>query len=267
VRVKIAELVWNDYPKDIGASCNVTAELDTTVSTEILYTVTTVKATLNITSITGVVTFGPNIFYFDGNPKPVQILSTFPSEKEMIITYNGLLTVPTTVGTYQVLVKFKDNNIVYNNTVTLSIKQIPTSIPTSIIPIAISKEPDSPQDQKNIIDFSTSLVKTGLVNFKYRVVSGGKRFTIEYPLNSGDLVHDSGVLSANNLAQDVNISFNKDKTSLFNFSIFDLNSSHTSVDVISKFPSFSCNNNDLILYSHTFLCGELPNECIFAIFF
>ena len=209
-RNQLTKLSGNDYPKDIGASCNVTAELDTTVSTEILYTVTTVKATLNITSITGVVTFGPNIFYFDGNPKPVQILSTSPAGKEMIITYNGLLTVPTTVGTYQVLVKFKDNNIVYNNTVTLSIKQIPTSI-ASIALIFISKETDSPQDQKNIIDFSTSSVKTGLVNFKYRVVSGN-RYTIEYPLNSGNLVHDSGVLSANNLAQNVNISFNKDKT-------------------------------------------------------
>ena len=208
-RNQLTKLSGNDYPKDIGASCNVTAELDTTVSTEILYTVTTVKATLNITSITGVVTFGLNIFYFDGNPKPVQILSTSPAGKEMIITYNGLLTVPTTVGTYQVLVKFKDNNIVYNNTVTLSIKQIATSI----APIAISKKSDSPQDQKNIIDFSTSLVKTGLVNFKYRVVSG-KRFTIEYPLNSGYLVHDSGVLSVNNSAQNVNISFNKDKTGM-----------------------------------------------------
>jgi hypothetical protein len=213
-RNQLTKLSGNDYPKDIGASCNVTAELDTTVSTEILYTVTTVKATLNITSITGVVTFGPNIFYFDGKPKPVQILSTSPAGKEMIITYTGPnpgspytygQVLPSATGTYYVNVKFKDNNIVYNNTVTLSIKQIPSSPPGKI-----SKGDDSPQDQKNIIDFSTS---TGLVNFKYSVVSG-KRFTIEYPLNSGDLVHDSGVLSVNNLAQDVNISFNKDKTGI-----------------------------------------------------
>ena len=114
----------------------------------------------------------------------------------MIITYTGPnpgspytygQVLPSATGTYYVNVKFKDNNIVYNNTVTLSIKEIPSSPPGKI-----SKETDSPQDQKNIIDFSTSSVKTGSVNFKYRVVSGN-RYTIEYPLNSGHLVHDSGV--------------------------------------------------------------------------
>lgn len=213
-RNQLTKLSGNDYPKDIRPSYKVTAELDTTVSTEILYTVTTVTATLNITSITGIVTFGPNIFYYDGNPKPVQILSTFPSEKEMIITYNGLPTVPTTVGIYNVLVKFKDNNVVYNNdqnTVKLNI----ISIPTSTAPQIISKEPDSPQDQKNIIDLTSLAKPVGTVNFRYSVVSG-KRFTIEYPLNSGNLVHDSGVLSVNNSAQaqNVYISFYKEKTGM-----------------------------------------------------
>jgi hypothetical protein len=207
-RNQLTKLSGNDYPKDIRPSYKVTAELDTTVSTEILYTVTTVTATLNITSITGIVTFGPNIFYYDGNPKPVQILSTFPSEKEMIITYNGLPTVPTTVGIYNVLVKFKDNNVVYNNInnpFKLKIKEIPT-IAAATSPV-ISKETDSPQDQKNIITFTTN---TGTVYFRYNVVSD-TRFTIEYPLNSGNLVHDSGVLSVNNSAQaqNVNTSFSK----------------------------------------------------------
>ena len=212
-RNQLTKLSGNDYPKNIKPSYKVTAELDTTVSTEILYTVTTVTATLNIISIIGEVTFGPNIFYTDGNPKPVQILSTFPSGKELIITYNGLPTVPTTVGTYDVLVKFKDNNVVYTNTnnpFKLNIISIPTIAAATIAaatPPVISKETDSPQDQKNIITFTTN---TGTVYFRYNVVSD-TRFTIEYPLNSGNLVHDSGVLSVNNSAQaqNVNTSFSK----------------------------------------------------------
>ena len=168
----------------------------------------------------GNVTFGPNIFYSDGNPKPVQILSTFPSGKELIITYTGPNPVlpyiygsvlPSGTGTYYVNVKFKDNNVVYdniNNPFKLNIKEIPTST----APQNISKETDSPQDQKNIITFTTN---TGTVNFSYNVVPGNQ-FTIEYPLNSGILVYDSGLIpspeNVNNTAQNKNISFFKDQT-------------------------------------------------------
>ena len=102
-----------------------------------------------------------------------------------------------------------------NNPFKLNIISIPTIAAATIAaatPPVISKETDSPQDQKNIITFTT---KTGTVNFSYNLVPG-KRFTIEYPLNSGNLVHDSGLIpspeNVNNTAQNKNISFFKDQT-------------------------------------------------------
>ena len=72
------------YPKDIGIY-NVTAELDNSIPTVIKYTVSTVTATLEIKPIQGNVTFGPNIFYYDGKPKPVATLSVTPPNKNLII--------------------------------------------------------------------------------------------------------------------------------------------------------------------------------------
>ena len=58
----IPTISQGQYPQDIG-KYNVTAELDTDISTGIKYTVSTVNATLNIIPIQGDVIFGPNIFY------------------------------------------------------------------------------------------------------------------------------------------------------------------------------------------------------------
>jgi hypothetical protein len=175
------------YPKDIGIY-NVTAELDNSIPTVIKYTVTTVTATLEIKPIQGNVTFGPNIFYYDGKPKPVATLSVTPPNKNLIITYNGLTTVPSAIGPYAVNVKFEDPNIFYNNTVTLSIIEIPTNnCDTNII-----NKLGYPQKQKNIIDLTSAV---GKVNFNYSVGLGASQFTIEYPLNSGIEVYNSGLRS------------------------------------------------------------------------
>jgi len=196
------QLSGPDYPTDIG-KYEVTAELDVTIPNDtIIYTVTTVKATLEIKPIQGSVTFGSNIFYYDGNPKPV-ILSQSPVGEDLTITYNGSSTVPSAVNEYAVNVKFKNPNIFYNNTVKLTIK----AIPTSTAPQTISKESDSPQDQKNIIDLA-SATAVGEVNFSHKVSLA--RFTIEYPLKSGILVYDSSLISVNNTSN-VNISFPKNK--------------------------------------------------------
>ena len=202
---KITKLSGPDYPKDSG-KYTVKAELDDSIPNDTtIYTVSTVTVTLEIKSIQGSVTFGPNIFYYDaGKPKPVVILSA-PSNKNLIITYDGLTTVPSAIGSYEVNVKFEDPNIFYNNTVKLTIK----AIPTSTAPQTISKESDSPQVQKNIINLA-SATAVGNVNFSYNL-STLQRFTIEYPLNSGTLVHDSDSISVNNTSN-VNMFFKKEKT-------------------------------------------------------
>lgn len=194
------------YPKDIGRY-DVTAELDTTVSTTTKYTVSSVSAILTITSIKGDVKFGPNVFYFDGNPKPVQILSQSPVGEDLTITYNGSSTVPSAVGVYEVNVKFKNPNIFYNNKVTLIIKQIPTNNCGT----NITNDPSHQQEQKNIIDLTSSV---GKVNFKYSINRGTSQFKIEYPLNSGKTVYDSGLISAPN--NNPQISFDKDKKGSLN---------------------------------------------------
>ena len=192
------------YPTDIG-KYNVTAELYNPISTTVKYTVPTVTATLEIKPTQGIVTFGQNIFYYDGKPKPVVTLSVTPPNKNLIITYDGSTTVPSMNGSYEVIVKSEDVNIFYKNTVTLSIK----SIPTSTAPQTISKESDSPQVQKNIINLA-SATAVGNVNFSYNL-STLQRFTIEYPLNSGTLVYDSDSMSVNNTSN-VNTFFKKEKT-------------------------------------------------------
>ncbi len=106
----IRTVTEGQYPKDIGRY-DVTAELDTEVSTTTKYTVSPVSATLTITSIKGDVKFGTNVFYFDGNPKPVQILSKSPNEEDLTITYNGSSTIPSAIGVYEVNVKFKNPNV------------------------------------------------------------------------------------------------------------------------------------------------------------
>ena len=177
------------YPTDIG-KYNVTAELYNPISTTVKYTVPTVTATLEIKPIQGNITFGPNIFYYDGNPKPV-ILSQSPIGEDLTITYNGSSTVPSAASTYYVNVKFKNPNIFYNNTTdTLSIKSIPTnSCGTNII-----NETTYQQYQKNIIDLASGYV-TGKVEFNYSVDRGAAQFTIEYPLNSGKEIYNSGLRS------------------------------------------------------------------------
>jgi hypothetical protein len=181
----IEKLSGPDYPTDIG-KYEVTAELDVTIPNDtIIYTVTTVKATLEIKPIQGNITFGPDIFYYDGNPKPVKILSQSPVGEDLTITYNGSSTVPSAVNEYAVNVKFKNPNIFYNNTVKLTIK----AIPTNICGTNITNETVNQQYQKNIIDFSPSVNQTGKVNFNYSVGRGASQFTIEYPLNSGNIVY------------------------------------------------------------------------------
>lgn len=183
----IRTVTEGQYPKDIGRY-DVTAELDTEVSTTTKYTVSPVSATLTITSIKGDVKFGTNVFYFDGNPKPVQILSKSPNEEDLTITYNGSSTIPSAVGVYEVNVKFKNPNVYYNNTVTLIIKQIPTNNCGT----NITNEPSYQQEQKNIIDLTSAV---GKVNLLYSVGKGASQFTIEYPLNSGKEVYNSGLRS------------------------------------------------------------------------
>ncbi len=202
----IRTVTEGQYPKDIGRY-DVTAELDTEVSTTTKYTVSPVSATLTITSIKGDVKFGTNVFYFDGNPKPVQILSKSPNEEDLTITYNGSSTIPSAIGVYEVNVKFKNPNVYYNNTVTLIIKQIPTNNCET----NITNEPSYQQEQKNIIDLTSSV---GKINFKYSINSGTSQFKIEYPLNSRKTVYDSGLISAPN--NNPQISFDKDKKGSLN---------------------------------------------------
>jgi len=202
----IRTVTEGQYPKDIGRY-DVTAELDTEVSTTTKYTVSPVSATLTITSIKGDVKFGTNVFYFDGNPKPVQILSKSPNEEDLTITYNGSSTIPSAIGVYEVNVKFKNPNVYYNNTVTLIIKQIPTNNCGT----NITNEPSYQQEQKNIIDLTSSV---GKINFKYSINSGTSQFKIEYPLNSRKTVYDSGLISAPN--NNPQISFDKDKKGSLN---------------------------------------------------
>jgi hypothetical protein len=210
--------ISGNYPIDASVY-NVIAELDTSVPTATRYTVTTKTVKLNIVSIKGNITFGPNIFYYDEKPKPVATLSVTPPNKNLIITYNGSTTPPTNKGTYTVNVKFEDPNIFYNNTVTLSIIEIPTeNCGTEIV-----NKPGYPQYQKNIIDLGSTV---GTVNFLYSVGRGASQFTIEYPLNSNKFVFDSGLRSKDIAVgtdtvtgggipvNNTPISFNKDKTGI-----------------------------------------------------
>ena len=210
--------ISGNYPINTSVY-NVIAELDTSVPTATSYTVTTKTVKLNIVSIKGNITFGPNIFYYDEKPKPVTTLSVTPPNKNLIITYNGSTTPPTNTGTYTVNVKFEDPNIFYNNTVTLSIIEIPTNnCGTEIV-----NKPGYPQYQKNIIDLTSDV---GTVNFLYSVGRGASQFTIEYPLNSNKFVFDSGLRSKDIAVgtdtvtgggipvNNTPISFNKDKTGI-----------------------------------------------------
>jgi len=175
------------YPKDIG-KYNVTAELDTSIPTTIKYTVSTVIATLEIISQISNVVFGPNIFYYDGQQKQLQILSKTPSNLILYLTYLGFVnSFPSAVGTYNVKV-FSDSNFAYEKTVQLIIKSIPTNSCGS----TIKNETINQQYQKNIIDLTSAV---GKVNLLYSVGKGASQFTIEYPLNSGKEVYNSGLRS------------------------------------------------------------------------
>ena len=175
------------YPKDIG-KYNVTAELDTSISTAINYTVSTVTATLEIISQISNVVFGPNIFYYDGQQKQLQILSKTPSNLILNLTYLGFVnSFPSAVGTYNVKV-FSDLNFAYDQTVQLKINAIPTNNCNS----TITNETFNQQYQKNIIDLTSAV---GKVKFNYSVGLGASQFTIEYPLNSGIEVYNSGLRS------------------------------------------------------------------------
>ena len=182
-QTQLIKLSGTDYPKNVS-KYNVVSELDASISTIKKYTVSNVTSTLEIISVQGDVTFGPNIFYYNGEPKPVQILTQFPRNKELVITYNGSSTIPSVIGTYKVNVKFKDPNIFFNKDVTLIIK----AIPTQNCGENITQETKNQQYQYNIINL-TSL--TGKVKFYYYVNSGASQFKIEYPLNSGNFVYDS----------------------------------------------------------------------------
>jgi hypothetical protein len=175
------------YPKDIG-EYNVTAELDTSIPTTIKYTVSTVIATLEIISQISNVVFGPNIFYYDGQQKQLQTLSKTPSNLILYLTYLGFVnSFPSAVGTYNVKV-VSDLNFAYEKTVKLTIKAIPTNSCGS----TIKNETTYQQYQKNIIDLTSAV---GKVNLLYSVGKGASQFTIEYPLNSGKEVYNSGLRS------------------------------------------------------------------------
>lgn len=186
----ITTISQGQYPKDIGIY-NIKAELDNDISTTIKYTVSTVNATLNITSQISNVVFGPNIFYYDGQQKQLQILSKTPSNLNLYLTYIGFAnSFPSEIGTYNVKV-FSDSNFAYNQTKQLIIK----SIPTNSCGTNITNETTYQQYQKNIIDLTSAV---GKVNFNYSVGLGASQFTIEYPLNSGNIVYDSGLRSKDN---------------------------------------------------------------------
>jgi hypothetical protein len=184
----IRTVTEGQYPKDIGRY-DVTAELDTEVSTTTKYTVSTVNATLNIISQISSVEFGPNIFYYDDEPKELQILSKTPSDLKLYLTYIGFVnTFPKEAGTYNVKV-FSDSNFAYEKTVQLIIKSIPTNSCES----TIKNETINQQYQKNIINLGSTV---GTSTFNFGVTKGTSRFTIEYPLNSGNFVYDSSFRSS-----------------------------------------------------------------------
>jgi hypothetical protein len=57
--------------------------------------------------------FGPNIFYYDGKLKELQILSRNPSNLILYLTYLGFVnSFPSAVGTYNVDV-FSNSNFAY----------------------------------------------------------------------------------------------------------------------------------------------------------
>ena len=175
------------YPKDIG-KYNVTAELDTTIDTPIKYTVSTVIATLDIISQISNVVFGPNIFYYDGQQKQLQILSKTPSNLILYLTYLGFVnSFPVLADTHKVKV-VSDSNFAFDKTVDLLIKEIPTNNCGT----NITNETTYQQYQKNIIDLTSAV---GKVNLLYSVGKGASQFTIEYPLNSGKEVYNSGLRS------------------------------------------------------------------------
>ena len=183
----ITTISQGQYPKDIGIY-NIKAELDNDISTTIKYTVSTVNATLNITSQISNVVFGPNIFYYDGQQKQLQILSKTPSNLNLYLTYIGFVnSFPSEIGTYDVKV-FSDSNFAYNQTKQLIIQ----SIQTNSCGTNITNETTYQQYQKNIIDLGSTV---GTVNFLYSVGRGASQFTIEYPLNSNKFVFDSGLRS------------------------------------------------------------------------
>lgn len=184
----ITTISSGQYPKDIG-KYTVTAELDTSISTTIKYTVSTVTATLDIISQISSVEFGPNIFYYDDKPKELQILSKTPSDLKLYLTYIGFVnTFPSDAGTYYVDV-FSDSNFAYKNRVKLTIK-IPE---TNNCGTNITNETTYQQNQKNIINLGSTV---GTSTFNFGVTKGTSRFTIEYPLNSGNFVYDSSFRSS-----------------------------------------------------------------------
>ena len=224
----ITTISQGQYPKDIGIY-NVKAELDNDISTTIKYTVSTVNATLNIIPQISNVVFGPNIFYYDGQQKQLQILSKTPNNLNLNLTYIGFAnSFPSAVGSYDVIV-FSDLNFAYKQTKQLIIK----SIPTNSCGTNITNETTYQQYQKNIIDLTSAV---GKVNFNYSVGLGTSQFKIEYPLNSGNIVYDSGLRSKDiavgtnivdyvskntvtvtgiqNPENNTPISFNKDKTGI-----------------------------------------------------
>ena len=175
------------YPKDIG-KYNVIAELDTSIPTTIKYTVSTVIATLDIISQISNVVFGPNIFYYDGQQKQLQILSKTPSNLILYLTYLGFVnSFPVLAATHKVKV-VSDSNFAFDKTVDLLIKEIPTNNCGT----NITNDTTYQQYQKNIIDLTSAV---GKVNLLYSVGKGASQFTIEYPLNSGKEVYNSGLRS------------------------------------------------------------------------
>lgn len=182
------------YPKDVG-TYDVIAELDTSKFTTEIYSVSTIQSKLIIVSILGDVKYGPNIFYFDGNKKPVQIISTTPPNSKLDVKYadkstptNFTSTAPTNVGNYIVNVKFIDSNVSYEKNVDLIIKTpVNNNCNTTI-----KNETINQQYQKNIIDLTSNV---GTVQFNYTINKGASQFKIEYPLNSGNIVYDTKLSS------------------------------------------------------------------------
>lgn len=176
----------NDYPKD-SSLYEVIAELNTEIKTPIKYTVSTTTATLKIIPIQASISFGSNVFNYDGSPKQIQILSKTPANFNPLITYIGLSLLPIDVGTYNVLIESFDQNIFYKNTIQLKIISAATNKNCGDL---IFNQNQNQQNQKYLINLSSNVYKPVFI---FNVKKGASQFILEYP--PGNEIYDSGLRS------------------------------------------------------------------------